>query len=246
MNEKYLRESAQKILDSALKAVDPYHLIFEQLKQENNKLFFQSDYELDLNRFKNIYLLGIGKGVAHMAQAMTEMLQDKLVSGEIIVKYEHGQQIDKINVHEAAHPIPDKNTLKATYKVLKKFKNLNEDDLVFVLLTGGGSALFELLPENVSLNDLQTLNGTLLGCGATIHEINCIRKHISLIKGGQLARVIHPAKIVTLALSDVVGDDLSVIASGPTTPDESTYADAFSIIEKYNIENEIPQNILDI
>jgi len=246
MDEKYLRESAQKILDSALKAVDPYHLVFDQVNKENNKLFFQSGYQLELDDFNDVYILGIGKGVAPMAKALSELLDDKLVSGEIIVKYEHGEEVNKINVHEAGHPIPDENTLKATSLVLEKFKNLNEDDLVFVLLTGGGSALFELLPDTVSLDDLQELNGILLGCGATIHEINCIRKHISLIKGGQLARVIHPAKVVTLALSDVVGDDLSVIASGPTTPDESTFDDTFSILKKYKIEDKIPQSILEV
>lgn len=246
MDEKYLRESAQKILDSALKAVDPYHLVFEKVKRENDRLSFQSGYELYLNNYSNTYLLGIGKGVAPMAKAMSELLDDELVSGEIIVKYEHGEDVNKVYVHEAGHPIPDENTLKATSLVLEEFKNLDESDLVFVLLTGGGSALFELLPESVSLDDLQKLNQTMLGCGATIHEINCIRKHISLIKGGQLARLISPAKVVTLALSDVVGDDLSVIASGPTTPDESTFVDAFSIIEKYNIVDKIPQSILDV
>ena len=111
MNDKYLRESANIILDAALNAVDPYHLIYKQVKRDNNVLSFQSEYEIDISQFKNIYLLGIGKGVAPMAQAMAELLNDELHSGEIIVKYEHGQQIDKINVHEAAHPIPDNNTL---------------------------------------------------------------------------------------------------------------------------------------
>ena len=125
MKEKVLRESAQKILDSALRAVDPYHLIYEQVKrQTDNILSFQLDYKIDLNRFNNIFLLGIGKGVAPMAKAMAELLKDELDSGEIIVKYEHGMQIANINVHEAAHPIPDKNTLKATSLILEKFQNL--------------------------------------------------------------------------------------------------------------------------
>ena len=246
MDEKLLRESAQNILKSALKAVDPYNLVFEQIKRKKNKLTFQSGYELDLDKFNNVYLLGIGKGVAPMARAVSKVLDDKLISGDIIVKYEHGQSVNKIAVHEAGHPIPDENTLKATSLVLSKLKNLSDTDLVFVLLTGGGSALFEKLPDTVNLNDLQTLNETLLGSGATIHEINCIRKHISYIKGGQLARLIYPAKVVTLVLSDVVGDDLSVIASGPTTPDESTFAEAIEIIKKYKIKNKTPQSILEV
>ena len=246
MDEKFLRESAQNILKSALKAVDPYNLIFEQIKRKKNKLTFESGYTIDLDKYQNIFLLGIGKGVAPMARAVSKLLDNNLVSGDIIVKYEHGQSVEKIAVHEAGHPIPDENTLKSTSIVLEKLKNLGDTDLVFVLLTGGGSALFEKLPDTVSLKDLQIANQILLVSGASIHEINCIRKHISYIKGGQLARHIYPAKIVTLALSDVVGDDLSVIASGPTTPDESTFGDALSIIKKYQIENKIPVNILDV
>lgn len=246
MNEKLLRESAQNILKSALKAVDPYNLIFEQIKRKKNKLYFKTGFEIDLDKFKNVYLLGIGKGVAPMARAVSKILDKNLISGDIIVKYEHGEPVDKINVHEAGHPIPDENTLKATSTVLGKLKTLNETDLVFVLLTGGGSALFEKLPDTVVLKDLQILNELLLGCGASIDEINCIRKHISYIKGGQLVRHIYPAKIVTLALSDVVGDDLSVIASGPTTPDESTFQDAMTIIKRYKIENKIPASILEV
>ena len=246
MNDKSLHESAQHILKSALKAVDPYNLIFEQIKRKKNKLIFKSGYTVDLDKFQNVFLLGIGKGVAPMARAISKVLDDKLIAGDIIVKYEHGQSVDKIAVHEAGHPIPDENTLKSTSLVLNKLKKLSDTDLVFVLLTGGGSALFEKLPDTVYLKDLQVLNEILLGCGASIHEINCIRKHISDIKGGQLARHIYPAKIITLALSDVVGDDLSVIASGPTTPDESTFEEALSIIKKYKIENKIPCNILDI
>jgi glycerate-2-kinase len=246
MDEKLLRESAKNILKSALKAVDPYNLIFEQIIRKESKLSFKSGYEIDLDKYNKVYILGIGKGVAPMARAVSKLLDDNLLSGDIIVKYEHGESIEKIVVHEAGHPIPDENTLNATSKVLNKLMNLNDNDLVFVLLTGGGSALFEKLPEMVSLENLQVMNELLLGCGASIHEINCIRKHISYIKGGQLARHIYPAKVITLALSDVVGDDLSVIASGPTTPDESTFEDAVTILEKYKIENKIPMSISEV
>jgi glycerate-2-kinase len=246
MNENVLRDSADKILKSALKAVDPYNLVFEQIKRKENILSIQSEFDLDLNKFNNIYLLGIGKGVAPMARAVAKVLDNDLTSGDIIVKYGHGQAIDKINVYEAGHPIPDENTLKFTNIALSNIKNLTDKDLVFVLLTGGGSALFEKLPDSVSLKDLQSINSALLESGATINEINCVRKHISYIKGGQLARLIYPANVVTLALSDVVGDNLSVIASGPTTPDETTFSDAIRIIKKYKLEAKIPGSIAEV
>jgi len=241
-----LQKSAKNILQVALKAVDPNYLIKQQIKRKENVLIFENGMEIELDKFDNIRIFGIGKGVAPMARAMEELLGDKLTGGDVIVKYEHGEQLEKIQTYEAGHPIPDNNTLKSTHAILKNVKDLNENDLVFVLLTGGGSALLEKLPKSVTLENLQELNRILLGCGATIHEINCIRKHISLIKGGQLARHIHPAKIVILALSDVVGDDLSVIASGPTSPDESSFDDALEVLKKYNVTNKIPENILHI
>jgi glycerate-2-kinase len=135
--------------------------------------------------------------------------------------------------------------LQATNQLLEFLHLVGENDCVFVLITGGGSALMESLPQEISLDDLQKLNKLLLSCSATIHEINCVRKHISKIKGGQLARYIYPATCITLALSDVVGDDLSVIASGPTSPDNSTFDEALSIFKKYDIQKEVPDSILD-
>ncbi|MCK4755209.1 MAG: glycerate kinase, partial [Calditrichia bacterium] len=153
--------------------------------------------------------------------------------------------LQKIHLHEAAHPVPDENGLRSTEILLTNLDNLTERDCVFVLLTGGGSALLECLPDEIKLDDLQKLSSVLLECSATIHEINCIRKHISLIKGGQLAKKIYPARCVTLALSDVIGDDLSVIASGPTSPDPTTFNDALVILEKYDVTDKIPAVILN-
>ncbi len=246
MNEENLKKSANKILLTALHAVNPNYLIKRQIRREDNVLVFEKGMEIGLDNFDNIRIFGFGKGVAPMARAMEELLGDKLTGGDIIVKYDHGEQLEQIKTFEAGHPIPDNNTLKSTRAVLKNVKDLTENDLVFVLLSGGGSSLLEKLPRSVTLDDLQEFNGILLGCGATIHEINCIRKHISLIKGGLLARYIYPAKIITLVLSDVVGDDLSVIASGPTAPDNSTFEDALEVLKKYNITNKIPKNIINI
>jgi len=238
-----LSKHAKQILQSSLKAVDPYTLIKQQIRRHGDVLILPDQYEVDLSRFKKIYLCGAGKGAAPMIRAMEEMLGKNLHDGTVIVKYEHTDRLQKTRLFEAGHPVPDNNTLQATNYLLDSLRDISEKDCVFVLLTGGGSALMESLPREITLDDLQKLNKVLLKCSATIQEINCVRKHISKIKGGQLARHIYPAQCVTLALSDVIGDDLSVIASGPTSPDNSTYSEALSIFKKHNIEEDIPTSI---
>ena len=244
MNIK-LRESADQIIKSALNAVDPYQLVREQIVRDGDTLVFPEIDQVDLSEFDRIYLCGAGKGAGPITKAMEELLSDHLTGGDIIVKYEHLADLKKINLHEAAHPVPDENGLKSTEILLKNLDHLTERDCVFVLLTGGGSALLESLPEGIELDDLQNLSSVLLQCSATIHEINCIRKHISQIKGGQLARKIHPARCITLALSDVIGDNLSVIASGPTSPDPTTFNDALAILNKYDVVDKIPAVVLN-
>jgi len=240
-----LKNSANQIIKAALDAVDPYKLIRDQVVRNGDILTISENLKIDLSDYDRILLCGAGKGAAPVTKAMEEMLGDNLESGDIIVKYEHLAELKKVNIHEAAHPVPDENGLKSTELLLDNLDNLTERDCVFVLLTGGGSALLESLPEIITLDDLQKLNSVLLQCSASIHEINCIRKHISLIKGGQLARKIHPARCITLALSDVVGDDLSVIASGPTNPDPGTYVDALAILDKYEVADQIPSVIFN-
>jgi glycerate 2-kinase len=239
-----LRKQADQILQSSLKAVDPYTLIKQQIRREGDVLILPDHYEVDLSQFKKIYLCGAGKGAAPMIRAFEEILDKNLYNGTVIVKYEHTDKLKKTRLFEAGHPVPDDNTLQATNYLLNSLRDIREKDCVFVLLTGGGSALMESLPSEIKLDDLQKLNKVLLRCSATIHEINCVRKHISKIKGGQLARHIYPAQCVTLALSDVIGDDLSVIASGPTSPDNSTYSEALSIFRKYDIMHNIPTSIV--
>jgi glycerate-2-kinase len=242
--EMDLRLIARELIDSAIKAVDPYILIKEQIQKKNSVLYFSNRQALDLSEYKRIFICGAGKGTAPMARAMEELLGDYLTSGDVIVKYDHRDDLKKVNLHEAGHPLPDENTLKSTKILLNNLSGLTEQDCVFVLLTGGGSSLLESLPPDFRLADLQQLSAVLLQSGATIHEINCLRKHISQIKGGQLARIIYPARCVTLALSDVIGDDLSVIASGPTSPDPSSFKEALAILEKYQIGQKMPAKIL--
>jgi glycerate-2-kinase len=244
MNQE-LKKAADQIIKAALNAVDPYQLIREQVIHKGDTLVVSEKEHIELSQFDRIFLCGAGKGAAPITRAMEELLSDRLDGGDIIVKYDHLAELQKINLHEAAHPVPDENGLRSTEILLTNLDNLTERDCVFVLLTGGGSALLESLPDEIKLDDLQKLSSVLLQCSATIHEINCIRKHISLIKGGQLAKKIYPARCVTLALSDVIGDDLSVIASGPTSPDPTTFDDALAILEKYNVTDKIPTVILN-
>ncbi|MCK4558801.1 MAG: glycerate kinase [Calditrichia bacterium] len=244
MNQE-LKKAADQIIKAALNAVDPYQLIREQVIRKGDTLVVSEKEHIELSQFDRIFLCGAGKGAAPITRAMEELLSDRLDGGDIIVKYDHLAELQKINLHEAAHPVPDENGLRSTEILLTNLDNLTERDCVFVLLTGGGSALLESLPDEIKLDDLQKLSSVLLQCSATIHEINCIRKHISLIKGGQLAKKIYPARCVTLALSDVIGDDLSVIASGPTSPDPTTFDDALAILEKYNVTDKIPTVILN-
>ena len=240
-----LKKAADQIIKASLNAVDPYQLVKEQIKRNGDTLVISEEERIDLSDYERVFMCGAGKGAAPLARAMEELLGDRLKGGDIIVKYEHLADLEKINLHEAAHPVPDQNGLKSTEILLNNLENLTDRDIVFVLLTGGGSALLESLPEDIELDDLQKLSSVLLQCSATIHEINCIRKHISRIKGGQLARKIYPARCITLALSDVIGDDLSVIASGPTSPDPTNFDDALAILDKYEVTNQIPKVILE-
>jgi glycerate-2-kinase len=178
-----------------------------------------------------------------MAQALEKLLGDYISGGLAIVKYGHSAACKRIKIREAAHPVPDENGLQATSKILEICKNAGKKDLVFCLISGGGSALLEKLPEEISLGDLQAASQRLLECGAAIEEINTIRKHISLVKGGKLARAVVPAKCLTLIISDVIGDPLEAIASGPTAPDATTFSDARAVIQKYRLKKQLPASV---
>lgn len=169
------KKIAINMINAALRAVDPYYLILEQLNLKGNILSIQNKKEIDLTDFDNIYVIGAGKGTAPMSLALEELLGDNLTTGAINVKYGHGQNLNKIKLFEAGHPILDENTIDNTKQILQIADRANENDLVIVLITGGGSALLELLPEGIGLNDLTNLNQLLLSSGAAIDEINTIR-----------------------------------------------------------------------
>lgn len=187
-------------------------------------------------------VVGAGKAAASMARAVElAWPADAPLEGLVVTRYGHDVPCDRITVVEAAHPVPDSAGEKAAALILQKVKGLGPDDLVLCLISGGGSALLSLPAEGLTLADKQAVNRALLSCGANIAEMNCLRKHLSAIKGGRLAAAAAPAPLVSLLISDVPGDDPAVIASGPTVPDPTTYADAVAVIEKYGID--LPANV---
>ncbi len=238
-----LKSIAQEIVQAALQAVDPFQLILKRCQVKEDVLWV-NDQKWDLKTFERIWVLGAGKASAPMARALETLLGPRIAGGVVIVKYGHQQPTKIVKIVEAGHPLPDENTLKATQQLLQVARSATEKDLVIFLLSGGGSALLEYLPPEISLEDLQTVNRLLLGCGASIEEINTVRKHLSLIKGGQLAQEVFPATLLGLVLSDVIGDPLQSIASGPTAPDDTTFEDAWHIVRRYQLQNKLPQSVV--
>ncbi len=238
-----LKNIAEQIFRAGVESVLPDKLIRNQVYIKDSILCIAS-FHFSLNDIQRIFVIGAGKASALMAKEIESILDDRITAGHVVVKYGHACQLKNIEVTEAGHPVPDNNGFLATKKILEIARQANEHDLIICLLSGGGSALLVDFPEGSSLNDIIALNDLLLKSGATIKEINAVRKHLSNVKGGQLARVAFPAKVISLILSDVIGDPLDVIASGPTVPDTSTYKDAISVLEKYNLHTQIPQSII--
>ncbi len=228
---KLLRSDALYIVQKAIESVLPEEAVESALK--------------DFHTEGKVILIAIGKAAWRMTLAAKKVLGTRIEDGIVITKYNNSQgNIEGLEIWEAGHPIPDENSMKATNCALKKVKNLTEKDMVLFLVSGGGSALFEQPLPGVSLNDLTTIYDQLLKSGADIVETNTIRKHLSSVKGGRFAQLIHPAKVYTLALLDVLGDHLDAIASGPAYPDSSTSDQALEIIKKYDLS--ITDNIKDV
>jgi glycerate 2-kinase len=185
-------------------------------------------------------IIGAGKASGAMAKAL-EDVWDGPLEGLVVTRYGYKLPTERLEVVEAAHPVPDEAGREAARRIFEMVQGLTEDDLVLCLISGGGSALLSMPADGITLEDKQAVNKALLASGATISEMNTVRKHLSAIKGGRLAKAAYPAKVVALMISDVPGDDPSIIASGPTVPDPSTKADAIGIIEKYSLD--LPQNV---
>ncbi len=239
-----LRQDALRIFHSALAAVDPEEAIRRHLRLEAGTLSV-GDHRYELSACERVLVVGAGKAVAPMAKALEDLLGDRITAGVLVVKDGHGLPLKKIRIQEAGHPVPDERGVAGTLEILKLLEGAGKRDLVICLISGGGSALLIAPSEEISLADKQATTRNLLACGATIHEINTIRKHLSRAKGGQLARAAHPATVLSLILSDVVGDDLDVIGSGPTVPDPSVFQNAIDILQRYEIWVRTPASVRD-
>ena len=225
-----LREDALEIVRRAIDAVLPEAAVREALGRGELAARLR---EAGRGR---VILAAIGKAAWRMAQAASEALGDRLAGGVLITKYGHSLgEMRGIEAFEAGHPVPDENAVRGTEALLQRVRGLSPEDTVLFLVSGGGSALFELPAEGVTLRDVADVTGQLLACGADIVEVNAVRKHLSAVKGGRFAKLCAPARVLTVALSDVLGDRLDSIASGPACPDASTSEDALRVVEKYGL-----------
>jgi glycerate 2-kinase len=225
---------------ASLQAVDPYKST--SLYTDKIRSIFQS------GQYKRLMVIGFGKASCPMAKSIEDQLFDLTDSGIVITKYGHCQppyKPKKIRIFEAGHPVPDENGLIATEAIINLLKGVDKNILLICLISGGGSALFVSPYEGITLNEKQKVTELLLKAGANISELNTVRKHISKVKGGRLAETAYPAKIISLILSDVIGDKLDVIASGPTAPDKMKYNEALKVIEKYELIALTPKSVLE-
>lgn len=232
-------EQVKQILTSAIEAVDPYEGVIKQLKKYAEKK--------DMGKFSRIFVVGAGKAGFPMSRAVNEFLDGRIYKGQVTVKEGHNggvSSIDNIRTVEASHPLPDQRGINSTQEIIDILKETTESDLVICLVSGGGSALLVSPKADITLEDLQEFTNQLLACGASIQEINTLRKQLDDVKGGGLAECASPAEVLTLILSDVVGDPLDMIASGPTVPNSQSPKEALAVLEKYNLKSLVPKRIL--
>jgi glycerate 2-kinase len=240
-----LRADAREIFLAGLKAADPLDAIKKTVQLQNDHLHV-ANRSYALSRIRNIFITGCGKAAARMALAIEDLLGDRVTRGIVVVKYGHDLPLDRVKVVEAGHPVPDDAGLDGARQIVELVRAAGENDLVFFLISGGGSALFPGPADGLTLADKQRTTQTLLQSGATIQEVNAVRKHISTLKGGRFAKLVAPAHLVSLILSDVVGDSLEAIASGPTVADSTTYSDCLEIIRRYDLKGKIPNSVLQL
>lgn len=243
MSDSKLRNDALAIFQAGVQAANPVEAVERHVGRENDTLLVDGA-SYSLTDIDEIFVVGMGKASAVMAKPLTTLLGDRITGGIINVKHGHRFPLAGIKVVEAGHPLPDEGGLRGTKEILDLVADAGPRALVFCLISGGGSALSPAPIDGLSLGDKQNVTRRLLECGATIHEINAIRKHLSRIKGGRLSRLAKPSAVVSLILSDVIGDDLDTIASGPTVPDSSTFYDCLRILSRYNLTEVIPQSAL--
>jgi hydroxypyruvate reductase len=240
MNNRELRQSARLIWEAALNAANPA-ICLRNFIQVNDGVLSVGGKELPLRG--KLIVIGAGKPSAKMAQVIEEILGQHISGGLIVTKYGHALPLERILLVEAGHPIPDAAGGRAVQQTRDLLKGLTSEDVVLVLISGGGSALWPAPAQGITLEEKQEVTSLLLRAGATIREMNAVRKHLSDVKGGQLARWAAPAHVVSLIISDVIGDALDFIASGPTAPDTTSFSDALAIIQKYGLQ--VPEAVLE-
>ena len=234
-----MRSDARAIFMAGLAAADPVRAVHAYCRLDGGTLHIGSR-SYALHTIDRILVVGAGKATAAMAAAVEAVLGSRINSGLISVKYGHAAPLKVIRTIEAGHPLPDANGASAARQMGEMVRKAGKNDLVIVLLSGGGSALLPLPADPITLEQKQLTSDRLISSGASIHEINTIRKHLSGIKGGRLGRAAFPAQVAALVLSDVVGDDLDVIASGPTVADRSTFGQCIGILNRYQLHNALP------
>jgi hydroxypyruvate reductase len=250
-------EQLTQMFTAALDRVDPYKMIVNHVRLEGSKLvvaFEGQRHEVDLDDYPRVLVLGAGKASARMAKAVEDILGDRISQGVLSVKYGHGESLRHVEVIESGHPTPDAQGQKAAQRLASLAGQADEKTLILNMVSGGGSALLPFplvyqdqgVTHSLTLEDKQNMTKALLACGADIGEINCLRKHVSGVKGGRLLQLMAPARSLNFILSDVVGDRLDTIASGLTSPDETTFAEAMDIIEKYRLKDKIPAGVLKV
>jgi glycerate 2-kinase len=232
-SEARLRRDALAIFRASLKAADPRATVEAQMRRRK------------FDRYRKVWVVGAGKATATMALGVERVLGRRIDGGLINVKDGHTSRLKRIEQNECGHPVPDERGVKGTERILEIARAAGREDLVICLISGGGSALTPQPAPPVTLEEKQAVTKLLLACGANIHELNAVRKHLSAFKGGQLARACAPAQVLTLILSDVIGDPLDVIGSGPTAPDTSTFGDACAVMDKYELWPKLPKAASD-
>ena len=237
-----LKQVARAIFDAGVRAVEPKACVARHLHISGDRLR-AGDVDLDLDQIRHIYVAGAGKASAAMARQVEKLLGPRIHDGVVVTKYGHGMPLEHCRVMEAGHPVPDTKGLEGAAALLEMVSRAGPEDVILCLISGGASALTPAPAKGITLTDKQDTTRLLLGCGATIHEINTIRKHLSRIKGGQLCKAAKGARMISLILSDVVGDDLDIIGSGMTAPDTGNFRDCQDILVRYRIWETVPEAV---
>lgn len=239
-----IRTDLLKIVEEGIKAALPENALRTRIKLEADRLLFDG-HDIDLKGVRRLIIIGFGKASVHMAKVLEGMLGDKIDGGAVICPFKPKERLKRVEVLEGTHPIPTELNVRSTERLLKLVKGLTEEDLVLALISGGGSALLTRPPKGITVEEKGTTSKLLMQAGADIKELNAVRKHLSLVKGGQLVRAIWPARLISFIISDVVGDRLDTIASGPTVPDNTTYEEAYMVLKKRGVLEKVPKAVLE-